>query len=300
MHQPYTFITPTIEKGEPISDLSAVRYYPGMQISVNDKTFASRLQEVYEAGFRYVELKFKHEYGLHEKSDAQVSEAFTLMQQMLMDKGIRIWSVHLPFGNDEWSDLGGEEEVRKRSTNHYIRTLRLCATHFPDCRTFVTHGSKGTLTPRSKSVGQTRKALKELVPVANELGVRLCVENLVTSIGSSFPELEEVCKEHPELYYTFDIGHANCNGFDVVEFLKKDGTKLGTVHIHDTIFGSGDDAHLLVGKGNIDRWGEVYRTLLETNRYRGVFMFEPKDHHNAKDVMATYDRIVEDFLKTFE
>jgi sugar phosphate isomerase/epimerase len=108
------------------------------------------------------------------------------MQQMLKDKGIRIWSVHLPFGNDEWSDLGGEEEVRKRSTNHYIRTLRLCATHFPDCRTFVTHGSKGTLTPRSKSVGQTRKALKELVPVANELGVRLCVENLEPASAHHF------------------------------------------------------------------------------------------------------------------
>ena len=72
--------------------------------------------------------------------------------------------------------------------------------------------------------------------------------------------------------------------------------KLGTVHIHDTIYGSGDDSHKLVGEGNLATknraWGEVYKTMLATNRYRGVFMFEPKDDQSAAEVMRRFHNIV--------
>ena len=292
-------ITPTTEPGEQTEDISLLRYSPGMQINVDDTTFSSRLEEVAEAGFKYVELKFKYTYGLTEKSDDEINKTFASMQEQLDAKGITVWSIHLPHGNSEWNNIGGTEDVRSKSTAHTIRVMKLCGNHFKTCRNFVTHASKGALSPRSLSIAQAKKSLSEMVPVARQLGIRICVENLVGSLGYHYSELEDICRDFPEVYYTFDIGHANCKGLDVIEFLKNEGVRLGTVHIHDTIFNSQDDTHMLAWDGDIKRWGQVYRTLLETNRYRGVFMFEPKDRHKAKDVMASYERIVEDFLRSF-
>ena len=297
MDHPLTFITPSTGHDDLNAELRHVRYCPGMQICVSDDTFSARLQEVADAGFRYTELKFKSKYKLHEKSDEEIRNAFRTIHRLIDSKGMLVWSIHLPFGDSSWNNIGAEEESRTRSTRHYIRVMELCAEEFTSCRNFVLHASKGALTPRSESVIQARKALTEMIPVADRLGVRICVENLVTSLCRSWEEMETLCEGYPELHFTFDIGHANCNGADVVEFLSKEGTRLGTIHIHDTFFGSGEDSHLLVGQGNINRWGEVYRTLIETNRYRGVFMFEPKDEQSAKDVMASYERIVDDFVK---
>lgn len=273
---------------------------PGMQINVKKDTFTSRLEEVSEAGFKYIELKFRYGYGLTDKSDSEINEEFAAMHKQIEAKGIKVWSVHLPFDDETWNNIGGTEEVRKQSVEHLTRVMRLCAKHFTPCRNFVTHASKGSLSARSESVSQARKSIEEMIPVARELGVRICIENLVSSLCYSPEELEAVCKGYPDIYYTFDIGHANCLGYDVVDFLKKDGTRLGTVHIHDTIFNSGDDSHRIVGNGDISCWGEVYRSLLETNRYRGVFMFEPKDNQSARDIMASYERIVSDFVRLFQ
>ena len=293
-------ITPTTEPGGYIEDISRLRYTPGMQINVDDKTFSSRLEEVAAAGFKYVELKFKYAYGLTTKSDDQVNKTFASMQQQLEEKGITVWSIHLPYDNATWNNIGGAEEIRSQSTAHLIRVMRLCGNHFKTCRNFVTHASKGVLSPRSQSIAQARKSLEEMVPVAKQLGMRICIENLVGSLGYYYSELETICKDFPDVYYTFDIGHANCKGFDVIEFLKSEGTKLGTVHIHDTIFNSGNDTHMMVWDGDIQRWGEVYKTLLEANRYRGVFMFEPQDSQKAKDVMAAYEKVVKDFIRITE
>ena len=293
-------ITPTTEPGGYIEDLSLLRYTPGMQINVDDKTFSSRLSEVAEAGFKYVELKFKYAYGLTTRSDEEVNRIFASMQEQLDAKGITVWSIHLPYDNATWNNIGGAEDIRSQSVAHLIRVMRLCCSHFKTCRNFVTHASKGVLSPRSQSISQAKKSLGEMVPVANQLGVRICVENLVGSLCYYYSELESVCKDFPEVYYTFDIGHANCKGYDVVEFLQNEGTRLGTVHIHDTIFNSGKDTHMMVWEGDIKRWGEVYKTMLETNRYRGVFMFEPQDSQSAKDVMAAYERVVSDFIALME
>lgn len=292
-------ISPTTEPGGYIADISLMRYQPGMQINVNDATFTERLNEVADAGFKYVELKFKYGYGLATKSDSEIAQTFASMQKQLKDKGISVWSVHLPYDNATWNNIGGAEDIRRQSVDHLLRVIRLCSKYFTTCRNYVAHASKGALSPRSESVSQAKKSLEEMIPAAKQLGVRICIENLVGSLCYSYAELESVCKDYPDVYYTFDIGHANCKGYDVVEFLQKEGTRLGTLHIHDTIFNSGNDSHNLVGDGDIDCWGEVYRTLLETNRYRGVFMFEPKDDQSAKDVMASYERIVSDFVRMF-
>lgn len=291
-------ITPTTEVAEPGSNITGLQYYPGMQINVADATFTARLEEVAAAGFKYVELKFKHSYGLKERSDEAITQTFASMQKQLEAKGVTVWSIHLPYEDKTWTNISGSESVRQQSVDYLLRVLKHCTTHFTTCKNYVLHASK-SVSSSATAVAQAHKSLDQMLPVAKEYGVRLCVENLVGSFCYTKEDLHSVISPYDDGFATFDIGHANCKGYDVVDFLIHIGNRLGTVHIHDTIYKSGSDSHMLVGSGDIAtnnrRWGEIYKTLLVNNGYRGVFMFEPKDNQKAVDVMATYEAILEDY-----
>ncbi len=295
-----TTITPTTQNAPIGEDITGLRYTIGMQINVADDTFSTRLKEVADAGFKYVELKIKYSYGLHNKSDEQVNATFASMQQQMEQYGITVWSIHLPYEDKNWTSISASESIRKQSVEYILRALRLCANNFKSCKNYVLHASKG-VKPSETAISQAQKSLMEMDEVAKQLGVRFCVENLVGSFCYTIDDLMAVIKPFDNVYATFDIGHANCKGYDVVEYLKAIGTKLGTVHMHDTAYKSGSDDHRLVGDGDIHTknrpWGEVYKTMLKDNGYRGVFMFEPKDNQKATDVVARFNDII---LKSYE
>lgn len=295
-----TTITPTTQNAPIGEDITGLRYTIGMQINVADNTFSTRLKEVADAGFKYVELKIKYSYGLHNKSDEQVNATFASMQQQMDQYGITVWSIHLPYEDKNWTSISASESIRTQSVEYILRALRLCANNFKSCKNYVLHASK-SVSPSATAISQAHKSLMEMDEVAKQLGVRFCVENLVGSFCYTIDDLMAVIKPFDNVYATFDIGHANCKGYDVVEYLKAIGTKLGTVHMHDTAYKSGSDDHRLVGDGDIHTknrpWGEVYKTMLKDNGYRGVFMFEPKDNQKATDVVARFNDII---LKSYE
>ena len=296
-------IEPTTQNAPAGSDISKLQYYPGMQINVDDKTFTTRLEEVAAAGFKYVELKIKYAYGMHNRTDEQVNATFASMQQQLSDKGIIVWSIHLPYEDKNWTSISAAESIRTQSVEYILRTLRLCAANFPTCKNYVLHASK-SVSPSKTAISQAHKSLMEMDEVAKQLGVRFCVENLVGSFCYTIDDVLAVIQPFDNVYATFDIGHANCKGYDVVNFLESLGTKLGTVHIQDTKYGSGNDDHMLVGDGDLATknrpWGEVYKTLLDKNGYRGVFMFEPKDNQAAAEVMRRYTDVILESYSTLK
>ena len=284
-------ITPTTEVAPEGAKVEGLRYYPGISIGVNMENFEQYLQQIAEAGFKYIEISIAHKSGLAEMSDEDVVAMMTTKRNQAAANGLTVWSIHLPFEDKVWTNIGGEESIRRQSIENIMRVLTLCNKAIPECKNYVLHASKGTLTPRSESVAQARKSLAEMLPVAKQMGVRLCVENLVGSLCPTIEEMGATIDGVEDAWGTYDIGHANCVGEDVIEFLKWIGPRLGTVHMHDTMFATRVDDHRIVGQGNVERWGEVYKTLLEDNRYRGVFMFE-LGGNDPKEVMATYYDII--------
>ncbi len=284
-------ITPTTEVAPEGAKVEGLRYYPGISIGVNMENFEQYLQQIAEAGFKYIEISIAHKSGLAEMSDEDVVAMMTTKRNQAAANGLTVWSIHLPFEDKVWTNIGGEESIRRQSIENIMRVLTLCNKAIPECKNYVLHASKGTLTPRSESVAQARKSLAEMLPVAKQMGVRLCVENLVGSLCPTIEEMGATIDGVEDAWVTYDIGHANCVGEDVIEFLKWIGPRLGTVHMHDTMFATRVDDHRIVGQGNVERWGEVYKTLLEDNRYRGVFMFE-LGGNDPKEVMATYYDII--------
>ena len=284
-------ITPTTEVAPEGAKVEGLRYYPGISIGVNMENFEQYLQQIAEAGFKYIEISIAHKSGLAEMNDEDVVAMMTTKRNQAAANGLTVWSIHLPFEDKVWTNIGGEESIRRQSVDNIMRVLTLCNKAIPECKNYVLHASKGTLTPRSESVAQARKSLAEMLPVAKQMGVRLCVENLVGSLCPTIEEMGATIDGVEDAWVTYDIGHANCVGEDVIEFLKWIGPRLGTVHMHDTMFATRVDDHRIVGQGNVERWGEVYKTLLEDNRYRGVFMFE-LGGNDPKEVMATYYDII--------
>ncbi len=292
-------IEPTTELGAVNESIAGLRFYPGISINIANKNFSSDLSSIASAGFKYIEITIKQTYGIIDKSDSDVKADFENKLHAVKANGLTIWSIHLPFDDANYTHIAGTENVRVQSVNNIMRVLRLCVESFPECKNYVLHASNGVLSPRSESVSQARKSLNTMIPEAKALGVRLCVENLVGSLCYSIEEMENTIGGINDAWVTYDIGHANCVGIDVVEFLKAIGPRLGTVHIHDTMFGTKNDSHSLIGEGNISKWQEVYRTMLKDNRYRGVFMFELTGK-NPHTVMNSYKKIVSDYQALYE
>ena len=192
--EPTTTIAP---EGE---DISKLQYTPGMQINVDNKTFSTRLEEVAKAGFKYVELKIKYAYGLHNYTDEQVNQTFASMQKQMADKGIIVWSVHLPYEDKNWTSISAAESIRTQSVEYILRALRLCAANFPTCKNYVLHASK-SVSPSATALAQAQKSLTEMDAVAKQLGVRFCVENLVGSYVYTIEDVLKVVEPFENVYH---------------------------------------------------------------------------------------------------
>lgn len=292
-------IEPTVELGAANENIAGLRFQPGISINIESSNFNSSLTSIAAAGFKYIEITIKQGYGIMDRTDSDVKTDLTNKLNQVKANGLTVWSIHLPFDDANYTHIAGKENVRVQSVENIMRVLRLCVETIPECKNYVLHASKGVLSPRSESVAQARKSLNQMLPEAKALGVRLCVENLVGSLCYSIEEMENTISGLNDAWVTYDIGHAHCVGIDVVQFLKAIGPRLGTVHIHDTMFGTKNDSHSLIGQGNINQWEDVYRTMLKDNRYRGVFMFELTGK-NPNTVMNSYKKIVSDYQAMYE
>ena len=284
-------ITPTTEVAPEGAKVEGLRYYPGISVGIRMENYEEYLTKVAQAGFKYIEISIAHRSGLADMTDEEALQLLSTKRAQAAANNLTVWSIHLPFESTVWTNIAGEESIRRQSVDNIMRVLNLCHQAIPECKNYVLHASKGTLKPRSESVAQARKSLAEMLPVAKQYGVRLCIENLVGSLCPTIEEMGATIDGVEDAWVTYDIGHSNCVGIDVVEFLKFIGPRLGTVHMHDTMAATMVDDHRIVGQGNVERWGEVYKTMLEDNRYRGVFMFE-LGGKDPVEVMNAYHNII--------
>ena len=112
--------------------------------------------------------------------------------------------------------------------------------------------SKAPLHERKFVIDKNLQTLRELLPIAREVGVGLMIENLPGSFNTVV-QLAQLLDPVPELGLHLDIGHANlmveANTTD--ELLAAYGRRLKHVHMHDNKGGNAD-LHLPLGSGNID------------------------------------------------
>lgn len=180
-----------------------------------------------------------------DRSEKELAEYFKRHKNAAKMAGIDIYQMHMPY---PLMIPGGKNEI-----NDYLRkivavkSLGVCAEL--DCKYIVIHGFKlaSYVGSEEKEWSLTENFLLELAPIAKELGITMCVENLYSNVGNHLGEgpccnakkaAERIDRINSEigaevLGFCFDTGHANIVGFDMEDFITTLGNRLKVLHIHD-------------------------------------------------------------------
>jgi len=112
---------------------------------------------------------------------------------------------------------------------------------------------------------------------------KVCVENI-----ESFPFHEVLpLVEERGMRICLDVGHLVVDGGDPLEFLTDRRDLIGEIHLHDALRGrsggSGAQAHLALGRGEIDYAG--FMSMLADGGFGGVLILEVNTEVDLRESM---------------
>jgi len=265
--------------------------------SFNSMPLEEALKHIRDAGFTEVEINADKTH-----LDPRVFPRSKLphLKRLLNDLGLHPNSVHAPI---DGVDLSAESpEIKEQSIDLLTKTLEYCRAI--ECPIMVTHPNHSNSLPLGREAMKKNsiEALREVIKKAEELGVKVAIENMIEKdgrFGSRIFELIEIIESigSPYLGICLDTGHINLLPSSVTsmrEEILRAGRYLWTLHVHDN---NGEkDYHWPIGEGNID-WSQVIKALREIN-YRGVFMMEIQERGDPDILARRCLRIATDMLRT--
>ena len=193
-------------------------------------------------------------------------------------------SVHAPFNDINIASLN--ESVREMSVIELIKIMNMCAEL--DIRTVTFHPGLYSMVvsgTEERSIASAKRSLRTLDRMAQECGVRLCLENMPGFkffLGHTAEEMQQLL-EGTELPVCLDIGHANTTGQLDAMIDAFDG-RIMNIHIHDN--DGKQDQHLTIGDGNID----FDHCLKRLSRYGGKYVIECTSLESAAESQKRLSR----------
>jgi len=231
------------------------------------------LRKIADAGYTNVEI-----WGDKTHLDPRISPDITALKDLLNRLHLKVHSLHAPFSDVDISSL--DEEERENSLELIKKSMEFCTeveggiVIIHPYSTEISGDDQSYLRAKNK----TKDSLYTLVTLAEELGIRLAVENLPGIGGWSFGiEVSKLSKlvskiNNPHLGLCLDTGHVFVGRESVS--LSKDvlacGKDLVALHIQDT--DGKKDRHWLPGEGIID-WARFLKDLIFVD-YRGALTLE--------------------------
>ena len=212
----------------------------------------------------------------------------TLLQEM-SDNNLSFCDAHAPFG--PILDLNCPFPAKRAMTlaRHKL-ALEICQYMKVDTITIHLGNNRSTELSEEQHIGLMKEGLSELLPIAEKLGIVICIENIWFTANT--PDvLNSIKQEFPTdaLGFCYDSGHANImsNGIRYAtgnawnswhyagytsprwehKALEKMLPHVVNCHLHDNV--GFRDSHLLPGKGNID-WGHIIGLLKKAPRLKVV------------------------------
>lgn len=180
-----------------------------------------------------------------DKSEKELELFFTPHKEAAKAVGIKINQMHMPYPTYV---PNGSEEINDYLKNVVApKSMKICA--FMDCRYIVIHGFKLAHFWGSEELEweKTLEFIEFLAPLAKELCITICIENIYTSIGNHIVEgpccdakkaavrIDRINEKYGTeiLGFCFDTGHANLVGINFEDFIVTLGNRLKVLHIHD-------------------------------------------------------------------
>lgn len=203
--------------------------------------------------------------------------------ESLKDSYNLTYSLHAPFNDINISSLN--ESVRETSVIELIKIMNISAeldittvTIHPGLYSMVVSGFE------ERSIANAKRSLRTLDRMAQECGVKLCVENMPGFkffLGHTAEQMAELV-EGTSLPICFDIGHANTTD-QIDEITDVLGSRIRNVHIHDN--NGEQDQHLTIGDGTVD----FDNCLRRLSNYGGRYVIECKSLESATE---SQDRLI--------
>ena len=131
-----------------------------------------------------------------------------------------------------------------------------------------------------RNFANNRKALGELLPMAERYGLDLLVENVVCNVENPMKHWEELAEEYPQVHFVFDTKMAAFHDQMNLIYKKEyqwlwDKNHIKHLHVNDYGGGYMEWAKLrtlAIGEGNIDF--EPFFRLIKEKNYTGDFTLE--------------------------
>ncbi len=223
---------------------------------IDDECPEKGAQLLKEAGFSSVDFSLhgyltnKSIYGSNinhffEQTVSEMEAFFTPHKEALAKVGIDVWQMHMPY--PVYVPKGSRQLNTYLRKNMAPKSLRLCK--FLGCKYIVIHGFKLAyyLGSEEQEWQATQEFLEELAPLARELGITMCIENLYDGIADRIVEgpccdavkavkrIDAMNEKYGAevLGFCFDTGHGNLIHLDFEEFITTLGSRLKVLHIHD-------------------------------------------------------------------
>ncbi len=192
-------------------------------------------------------------------------------------------SIHAPLSDINIASLN--ESIRKASVEEIKNSIDLASKI--DSEAVVVHPGHMAFLARKfqDKIRETSLiSLKECSKSAEELGIKLCVENMPDMEGMICKDLDELNKLVQEVgaLMTIDVGHAHNMGISIEEMLRYND--IGHIHLSDND-GSFDN-HNAVGSQNID-FKSLFEGLNKKN-FDGMLIIEVT---NRDEVLESLDYI---------
>ncbi|MEC9007879.1 MAG: sugar phosphate isomerase/epimerase family protein [Planctomycetota bacterium] len=261
--------------------------------------YESVFDRIAEAGFRHVEFACDR-HGIEKDPLAQAAAILRALQ----DRNLSATTVHAPARTNV---LGGvTEEWRTTAVAVLADAVRL--TGEIGASGLVIHGIPNPMfLPQDRNIKSfytpmieaMRQSVTELVPVAEQAGVRLLLENLpynrdlrVAGQDADYPlmhveDLREFIDPFPDdqVGLIVDVGHSWTNGRDPAAEILAAGDRLWGTHLQDVDHDDPRDDHWAPLQGGLD-WNSILGAL-EQVQYAGTYTFEiirPRHDESPEDL----------------
>ena len=269
------------------------------------KGFNDWINAALELGIKYIELWIDRNYFWPEStSPEEISKAV----EILRSNGLKVIAVcPIPFSAKRWEEFEFEfnlahpdEKLREKAVEFYKSVIDE-AVKFETTNVLILPGKieepnrmKSKLSYRQYFEAAV-KSLKELAKTANDLGVKLCVENAVVGNFGDLPEELAMLVEStdPDIVKVY-LDIANANVFlDPKIYVNKLKDYLCDA-IHATDNDGTYPYHLPIGKGTIN-YEEVLRLLKEVG-WDGCLLPEVFTD-NPMEALRTSKQALEEIIK---
>ena len=200
------------------------------------------VERVEELGFDYIEWVSEWPRFLSDETARRIGELLNSFELEL--------TIHAPFSDVNIASFN--ERIRRASLEVIFETLEravemgaIAVTMHPG------HCSPVSRKYQAEYIRIHRRSLEKIAKVAEELGIRVGVENMprFPILDAQTPErLYELIKGI-DIGVTFDVAHLNTTTKDFEGFLRFFKDRIVLLHLHDNR-GERDD-HLALGEGSI-------------------------------------------------